>query len=181
MTPEKQRELNQHLQAIAEILYGEAEPTKVADLAGIEETIRKQTARIYNTTNGFFFIKKTTGTEAGRIRTIKSIIGEIPITEKQAIRLKVKNNQKISPYLEQCCVRASANVSYKDAARDIQYYTGMKISERTQQRIVHRYEFPLEESLETLEEMSLDGGKVRLRTEKKGEGSHWKDNPRNLH
>jgi len=29
--------------------------------------------------------------------------------------------------------------------------------------------------------MSLDGGKVRLRTEKKGEGSHWKENPRNLH
>jgi hypothetical protein len=72
-------------------------------------------------------------------------------------------------------VRASANVSYKDAAKDIQHYTGMKVSERTQQRIVHRYKFPLEESLETIEEMSLDGGKVRLRTQKKGEGSHWKD------
>ena len=72
-------------------------------------------------------------------------------------------------------MRASANVSYKDAAKDIQHYTGMKVSERTQQRIVHRYKFPLEESLETIEEMSLDGGKIRFRTQKKGEGSHWKD------
>ena len=71
-------------------------------------------------------IKKTTGTEAGRLRTIKSIIGKLPITKKQAIRLNVSSHKRISPYLEQCCVRASANVSYENAARDIEYYTGMK-------------------------------------------------------
>jgi hypothetical protein len=58
MTPEKQRELNQHLQAIAEILYGEAEPTKVADIAGIEETIRKQTLEYITPQMGFFLSKR---------------------------------------------------------------------------------------------------------------------------
>ncbi len=54
----------------------------------------------------------------------------------------------------------------------------MKISPRTQQRIVHRYEFPeheSNESVETIEEISVDGGKVRLRTEVKGESCLWRD------
>lgn len=118
---------------------------------------------------------ETTGTDAGRIRKIKSLIGELPISEKQAIRLNVKTNQRISPYLEQCCVRASANVSYENAARDIEYYTGMKLSARTQQRIVHRYEFPEIEATENVKEISVDGGKVRLRTEEKGKPCIWKD------
>jgi hypothetical protein len=54
-------------------------------------------------------------------------------------------------------------VSYENAARDIEYYTGMKISARTQQRIVHRYEFPEIEATENIEEISVDGGKVANR------------------
>ena len=38
MTPEKQQKLNQYLQAIAQILYDEADQTKIETLAGIEET-----------------------------------------------------------------------------------------------------------------------------------------------
>ena len=139
-----------------------------------------------------FFIKTTTGTDAGRFRKIKSIIGELPITEKQATKLNVKTHQRISPvlmqslmgetpktalhrFLEQCCLRASANVSYENAARDIEYYTGMKISAKTQQRIIHRYEFPTREFSEKISEVSVDGGKVRLRTEEKGQPCIWKD------
>lgn len=54
----------------------------------------------------------------------------------------------------------------------------MKISAKTQQRIVHRYEFPeneSNESVEKIEEISVDGGKVRLRTEVKGESCVWRD------
>ena len=54
MTPEKQKELNQHLQAIAKILYEEAEPTKIESLAGIEETIRQQTLEHITPQMGFF-------------------------------------------------------------------------------------------------------------------------------
>jgi hypothetical protein len=99
----------------------------------------------------------------------------LPVSEKQARKLKLENNQKISPYLEQCCLRASANVSYENAAQDIYKYTGMSISASTQQRIVQRYEFPEIGYEQEIEEISLDGGKVRLRTEQKGEPCIWKD------
>ena len=58
MTPEKQKELEQHLQAIAEILYEEAEPTKLESLAGIEETIRQQTLEHITPQMGFFLSKR---------------------------------------------------------------------------------------------------------------------------
>lgn len=72
-------------------------------------------------------------------------------------------------------MRASANVSYDNAAKDIQKYTGMSISASTQKRIVQRYNFPEIEYEQELSEISVDGGKVRLRTETKGEQCVWKD------
>jgi len=119
MTPEQQQELNQHIQAIAKILHQEAEAEKIQTLEGIETTIREQTLKYITPKLGFFFVTKTTGTQAGRPRKIKSIIGELCLTEKQAIRLNIPRNNQISPYLERCCLRASANVSYENAARDI--------------------------------------------------------------
>jgi hypothetical protein len=99
----------------------------------------------------------------------------LPVSEKQAQKLKLPNHQKISPYLEECCLRASANVSYENAAKDVYKYTGVSISASTQQRIVQRYEFPEMECEQKVEEISVDGGKVRLRTAKKGEPCIWKD------
>lgn len=89
--------------------------------------------------------------------------------EKQAARLKIKPHQRISPYLIECCLRASANVSYENAAEDVLRYTGMRVSGRTQQRLVHRHQFNDGECEAQVTEISLDGGKVRLRTETKGE------------
>ena len=43
MTPKKKIELDKHIEAIAYILYEEAEPKKIENLAGIESTIREQT------------------------------------------------------------------------------------------------------------------------------------------
>jgi hypothetical protein len=47
--------------------------------------------------------------------------------------LKIKSHQRISPYLSECCLRASANVSYENADQDIARYTGISISAKTQQ------------------------------------------------
>jgi hypothetical protein len=109
------------------------------------------------------------------MRSLKSIIGNLKVTEKQAMRLNVAKSIRISPYLEKCCLRASANVSYENAARDVLYYTGMKISAKTQQRLVHGHEFPEDELTENIQEISVDGGKVRLRTETEGEPCVWRD------
>ena len=54
-------------------------------------------------------------------------------------------------------------------------YTGMSISASTQKRIVQRHDFHEIECEREIEEISVDGGKVRLRTETKGEACVWKD------
>ena len=68
----------------------------------------------------------------------------------------------------------SANESYERAAENIEVLTGMRVSHSTQQRLVHRQTFELPQVKETVEEMSVDGGKVRLRTSI-GQSSEWRD------
>ena len=133
MTPEKQKELAKHVEAIAKILYEETESKDLASLAKIEQTVREPTLK-HITPQIVFFIKEITGIKAGRIRKLKSIIGQLPLSEKQARILQLKPHCRISPYLEECCLRVSANVFYKNAAQDVERYIGIKVSEKTQQR-----------------------------------------------
>ncbi len=95
------------------------------------------------------------------------------LTRAQAERLSVGAYRQMSPHLENCCLRISANVSYAQACDDICYLTGMRVPAKTQQRLVQSYDFAQPE-LPELEEISVDGGKVRLRTPV-GEPCQWKD------
>ena len=88
----------------------------------------------------------------------------MPITSKQAIELEVALSSQLSPYLETCCLRVSANVSYEDAASDIKFFTGVEVSASSQQRLVHRQNFELPTLEQTVEELSVDGGNIRIRT-----------------
>jgi hypothetical protein len=96
------------------------------------------------------------------------------VSEKQAEKLAVKAYSHWSPYLEKCCLLLSANESYARAAEDLEVLTGIAVSHSTQQRLVHRQTFDLPQGVATVEEMSIDGGKVRLRTPQ-GEPSEWRD------
>lgn len=98
----------------------------------------------------------------------------MPISQKQAERLCVPSHSRWSPYLEQCCLLLSANESYQRAAEDIEVLTGLKVSHSTQQRLVQRHRFNSPEVSQTVEEMSVDGGKIRLRTPL-GQASRWQD------
>ena len=40
MTPEQEQELQEHIQAIAKILYEDTTPEKLTSLAGIQEAVR---------------------------------------------------------------------------------------------------------------------------------------------
>ena len=71
-------------------------------------------------------------------------------------------------------MRASATVSYENAALDVEYYTGIHVPAKTQQRLVHRQEFMLPSVTAEVEELSVDGGKVRLRTPE-GQECIWRD------
>ena len=42
MTPEQKQTINQHIQAIAQILYEDTPKEKLTTLAGIEEAVREQ-------------------------------------------------------------------------------------------------------------------------------------------
>jgi hypothetical protein len=88
--------------------------------------------------------------------------------------LQVAPHAQISGHLEKCCLLLSANESYERASQDIQVLTGMSISHSTQQRLVHRYTFSEEVVSEPVLEMSIDGGKVRLRTPE-GQPCIWND------
>jgi hypothetical protein len=96
------------------------------------------------------------------------------VREKQAQRLGIKPYAQWSPYLEQCCLLLSANEAYERAAEDIQVLTGISVSHRTQQRLVHRQTFNPPTVAQAVDEISVDGGKVRLRTPK-GQPSEWRD------
>ena len=120
-----------------------------------------------------FFISTTTATTEGYPRTLKSILGTLSLTSEQAERLQVKAGSQISPMLERCCLRVSANVSYQRTAEDIELLTGMRVSAKTQQRLVQRQSFEPPVLEEAVEEVSLDGGMVRLIVEP-GEQPQWK-------
>jgi hypothetical protein len=77
--------------------------------------------------------------------------------------------------MEKCCLLISANESYQMAEKDLEKFTGIKISHSTLQRLVKRQEFELPTFKQGVQEITLDGGKVRLRKETKGEGCYWKD------
>ena len=82
-------------------------------------------------------------------------------------------HSQLSPYLEACCLRLSANVSYQRAAEDIEYCTGIAVSKSVQQRLVHRQAFALPSVRTPVAEVSVDGGTIRVRTPT-GQPCDWK-------
>ena len=85
----------------------------------------------------------------------------------------MKKYTQWSPVVEKCCLLVSANVSYERASEDIHVLTGIAVSRGTQQRLVHRQSFEEPAGTVIVEEISLDGGKVRLRTPK-GQACQWR-------
>ena len=76
----------------------------------------------------------------------------------------------------------SANESFSQAEKDLLLLTGMKVGHSTLQRQVdtntdrEHLEFP--DSSIAVDEVCLDGGKVRLRTKTPGQKCEWRENPR---
>lgn len=101
-------------------------------------------------------------------------MGFLSITSEQAKALGVSSGSRLSPHLELCCLRQSALVSYESASKEVTVQTGRTVSARTQQRLVQRHEFDLPVVVEPIEQVSLDGAMIRLRTPE-GEKSDWKE------
>lgn len=94
------------------------------------------------------------------------------MSPKRAQELGLKGKSCISPALEKCCLRACAKSSYHHAAEDIEVLMGVKVGHTTLHRMVNRVELPPSQAQQASEVMSVDGGKVCLRTE---QGTQWRD------
>jgi hypothetical protein len=90
-------------------------------------------------------------------------VGALEIRQSQAEQLGVKAYSRLSGGLEKASLRLSANESFQDAEADIAALTGMTVGHSTQQRLVGRQSFEPVEAKQGVSEVSIDGGKVRLR------------------
>jgi hypothetical protein len=105
---------------------------------------------------------------------IKTCVGQLTVSEKQAKKLNIKPRVRLSPQIEKSCLLLSANVSYENAARDFRELTGIEVGHSTQQRLVHRTQWTVKSAMGTIVALSVDGGKARIRTPEKGPNG-WLD------
>lgn len=87
----------------------------------------------------------------------------------------LKSYSQLSPLLEKNCLLLSGNESFQDGEKDIAALRGIKVSQSTLQRLVHGQDFEEPTALQGVSEVSIDGGKVRLRSQIKGVESYWRD------
>ena len=102
------------------------------------------------------------------------MLGELKLKAKQLQKLGLKTRNRLSPLLQKCCLRLSANISYQNAKIEIEALTGVKVSHSTQQKLVLSQDFQLPQAKQSVTSVSVDGGKVRLRGKPKA-GCHWRD------
>lgn len=102
------------------------------------------------------------------------MVGTLEIRHSQAEQLGVRAYSRLSRGLEQASLRLSANESFQDAEADLAALTGMSIGHSTHQRLVGRQAFAYAEAKQGVSEISLDGGKVRLRDLVESD-SPWRD------
>jgi hypothetical protein len=82
---------------------------------------------------------------------------------------------QLSPLFEKNCLLLSGNGSFQDGEKDIETLTGMKVSHSRLQRLVQRQDYEEPQALQGVSEVSIDGGKVRLRSQIKGVESYCLD------
>ena len=108
------------------------------------------------------------------MRRLTSLVGQLQLHPHQAEQLGVKHHSRMSGGVEKACLRLSANESFQDAETDMAALTGIAVGHSTQQRLVGRQTFELPEAKQGVSEVSIDGGKVRLRNLQDSD-SPWRD------
>jgi hypothetical protein len=139
-----------------------------------EKTVRSQVLEYVSPEIALFLLNKQQEQSFGKKRKIKSVVGELKLKAKQLEKLGLKPRSRLSPLLEKFCLRISANESYQKAEIEVEVLTGVKVGHSTQQKLVLEHEFQLPQVKQSISEVSVDGGKVRLRGQPK-EGFDWKD------
>jgi hypothetical protein len=151
----------------------------MSNSGGHRKSSQRTSFGISRTGDGIFFIEQKTKTNIGKERIIKSSVGKLRLRHRQLEKLSVQARTRISPLLQKCCLCLSANESFSQAEQDFFLLTGMKVGHSTLQRQVYtetekeHLDFPA--SPIAINEVCIDGGKVRLRTPTLGEKCEWRD------
>ena len=102
------------------------------------------------------------------------MVGSLEIRQSQAEQLGVKAYSRLSRGLEKASLRLSANESFQNVEADLAALTGMSLGHSTHHRLVSHQSFEFAEAKQGVSEISLDGGKVRLRDLGESD-SPWRD------
>ncbi|MBR8828504.1 MAG: hypothetical protein DSM107014_11495 [Gomphosphaeria aponina SAG 52.96 = DSM 107014] len=86
----------------------------------------------------------------------------------------MKSYIQISPVLEECCLLVGANEAYMRGESDVKKFTGISIGHTTRHRKVQEAELKIGNTSETVESLSVDGGKIRIRASS-NKSCVWKD------
>ena len=74
--------------------------------------------------------------------------------------------------MEKCSLRLCAKNSYEQAEEDLEVLMGIEIGHSSLHRLVEKIELPESQAEHKVSALSVDGGKIRLRSEGRGE---WRD------
>jgi hypothetical protein len=118
---------------------------------------------------------------SGKQRHVQSCLGEVTISQRQGKRLNLAAHTQVSPALQKCCLRLCAQSSYQQAEANLKTVMGLSIGHSCLHRLVGRVELPPDESTESAEAGSIDGGKIRVRPCKDGPGQWLNDKAVRLH
>ncbi len=113
-------------------------PEQLTTLGGIEQAVREQMQKHVMPEVGVFLSQRQQERQQDARARLKVSAGELSLTSGQAQQLGVAAHTRLSPYLELCCLRVSANVSYEHTEKDVELFTGMRVPAKTQQRSCHR-------------------------------------------
>jgi hypothetical protein len=78
MTPEKQQALQEHIQAIAKILYEETRSEELTTLAGIEQAVRNQMQRHVMPEVGIFLSQRSRAQQQDTVAPSKAFWENYP-------------------------------------------------------------------------------------------------------
>lgn len=98
----------------------------------------------------------------------------MPVASRVGKKLGLQARTQLSPVLERCCLVASAKASYQEAEEELQLMMGLTVGRSTLHRLVERCDLPEAPSDKPVAGLSVDGGKVRLRTPTPG-ACEWRD------
>jgi hypothetical protein len=146
MPAEEKALLEHHLTESARLMRKYTEPEKLKDFEGIEVEVRNQVQLVVAPTIRRIFLSKGGTKRSGDKRTLKTIVGEVSISQKQARKLGVEPKTGMSPGLEKCCLRVCAKTSYQQAEEDLRELMGIKVGHSSLHRLVQRKELPLAQS-----------------------------------